>query len=188
MFPLRAASSRAAFRGNVHLRPMRSAPGTLEVYRSAWRCASSSEPPVPASHHATRMKAQAARLKPSGHLPSPEDGPQTLTRPVTGLRKCSPRSCPPGRASFVEVSESPLDVRRPAPQDDAKLEHWLQEQSAYQTFHCPNPYKIVNNRSPPTQNRRNRRSCSVFQKNSPPDRRLNLLPPSSFGTPQIRML
>ena len=40
---------------------------------------------APANPDPARRSPETLSRKPSGHLPSPEDGPQTLTRPVTGL-------------------------------------------------------------------------------------------------------
>ncbi len=54
--------------------------------------------------------------KPLGHLPSPEDGPQTLTRPVTGLRNAPLGADPAGRASInFEVSNHRWTVLCSAP-------------------------------------------------------------------------
>jgi hypothetical protein len=96
--------------------------------------------------------AAGARLKPSGHLPSPEDGPQTLTRPVTGLRKCSPRSCPSGLASLSEVFEPSLDIRCSAPLGDTNA-----RTLTTRAIHVPNF-------SPPKPLQNNEQSVTVYPK------------------------
>jgi len=50
-----------------------------------------------------------------GPPPLPGRWPSDPYRPVTGLRKRSPRSCPAGRASVLRHLDSPPDIRRSGP-------------------------------------------------------------------------
>lgn len=125
LFPLRASGSRAAFRGNAHQWLMRSAPGTLPsispgqlLCKLFFLCNLAHRPGQhPGIHHTYDQKAV-------GPPPLPGRWPSDPYMASHWPPKCSLRSVPAGRASLLEVCQTPLDVHRCTPLCDAKVEHW----------------------------------------------------------------